>query len=220
MHLKKQMIFLVTLASLFMMADPVSGQPPIEMNFQGRLTDAAGDPISNEPFDLTVKLMSAQQGETELWSSKMATETDEEGWFSFTVPEISSYLMTEDEIKNALVISLEFLPNENTSWLKQEQDFMVTYTLTPSLKDDAIYLKMTRMEGSELTFLLDENLYMFKDDYPFAYLTGGFLLTDAPPLNDESVVDLKAWIVPDPDQGSSTRGVKGGFPKAGYSRKR
>jgi hypothetical protein len=220
MYLKKSRIGLITVVSIVALAASAFGQPAIEMNFQGKLTDAEGNAITNEHFDLNVKLMSAQQGETELWSSTSVQQTDGEGWFSFTVPDVSSYLMTEEEIKDALVISMEFVPNEKTKWLKQGQDFMVSYTLSPTLKDDAIYLKMTRMEGSELTNLLQENLYMFKDDYPFAYLTGGFLLTDNPPLGEESMDGLRQWIFPDPDAGNSTRGVKGGFPKAGYSRKR
>lgn len=220
MYLNKTKIGLIAMLSLFAMTFSASGQPTIEMNFQGMLTNGEGNAIINEHFDLNVKLLSAKQGEPELWSRMSVNQTDRNGWFSFTVPDVSAYLMGEDEINNTVVISLEFLPNDMTSWLKKGQDFMVSYTLTPTLKDDAIYLKMSRMEGSELTDLLQENLYMFKDDYPFAYLTGGFLLSDAPPIDEESTEGLRQWISPDPDAGTSTRGVKGGFPKAGYSRKR
>jgi len=213
-------IFVITMIALSGFVTSVSGQPSIEMNFQGMLTDGEGVEIADEQFDLTVKLMSANQGETELWSNISTVGTNEDGWFSFTVPEISPYLMEDEEIKGALVISLEFFPNEHTTWMKDGQDFMVSYTLTPTLRNDVIYLKMSRMEGSELTFHLQENLYSFKDEYPFAYLTGGFLLTDAPPLEEDIVDEFRSWIIPDPDAGSSTRGVKGGFPKAGYSRKR
>jgi len=49
---------------------------------------------------------------------------------------------------------------------------------------------------------------------------GGFLLSDAPPIDQNSVGDLRQWIVPDPtDSGAATRGVKGGFPKGGYRKK-
>lgn len=211
---------MITLTTLTALAATVSGQPSIEMNFQGMLTDSNGEAISDEQFNLTVKLMSATQGETELWSNASKMETNDQGWFSFTVPEISPYLMEDEEIKGSLVISLEFYPTDQTTWMKNGQDFMVSYTLTPTLRNEAIYLKMTRMEGSELTFHLQENLYSFKDEYPFAYLTGGFLLTDAPPLEEQIVDEFRNWIVPDEEAGSSTRGVKGGFPKAGYSRKR
>jgi len=219
MYLNKTKPGLIAMVSLFIIAISASGQPAIEMNFQGMLTNGEGNAIPNEHFDLNVKLLSARQGEPEQWSRTSASQTDENGWFSFSIPDVSSYLTGEDESNNPVVISLEFLPNDMTSWLKKGQDFMVSYTLTPTLKDDAIYLKMSRMEGSELTDLLQGNLYMFKDDYPFAYLTGGFLLSDAPPIDEESTEGLRQWISPDPEAGTS-RGVKGGFPKAGYSRKR
>jgi hypothetical protein len=218
-NIKKQ--FVLIAVALFAMATTAAGQPAIEMNFQGALTDGGGQKIANEHFDFTVKLMSAEPGITSLWSHSVSTQTDEEGWFSFTIPEISEYLMKDDEIKETIVIRMEFLPNDKTKWLKEGEDFMVSYTLAPTLKDDAIYLSMSRMEGSELSDYLQDNLYYFKDDYPFAYLTGGFLLTDAPPLNQSSVDDLRHWISPDPDEnGSSTRGVKGGFPAGGYPKKR
>jgi hypothetical protein len=215
----KKPITLIT-ATLFTLAMAVSAQPSIEMNFQGVLTDGEGKKISNEPFNFTVKLITSEPGKTELWSHTSAAQTDDEGWFSFSVPEISQYLMKDGEIQEAVVIRLEFLPNENTRWMKKGEDFMVSYTLTPSLRDNTIYLKMLRMEGSELSVHLEDHLYAFKDEYPFAYLTVGFLLTDAPPLNKSSVDDLRSWISPDPtESGAGTRGVKGGFPQGGYRKK-
>jgi hypothetical protein len=219
MNLFKKQIILIT-AAVFVLITPAMCQPSIELNFQGVLTDGAGQKISNEPFDLTVKLMSAEPGKTELWSLNSLTRTDEEGWFSFSVPEISSFLMKDGKIRETIVIRLEFLPNEKTRWMKQGEDFMVSYTLAPTLRDDAIYLKMSRMEGMELAFHLEDHLYVFKDEYPFAYLTGGFLLTDAPPLDNNSMADLREWIAPDPtENGAATRGVKGGFPKGGYRKR-
>ena len=104
--------------------------------------------------------------------------------------------------------------------MQKGEDLMVTYTLTPTKRDDAIYLKMLRMEGSELTVHLEDHLYAFKDEYPFAYLTGGFLLTDTPPINKSSLDDLKQWMVPEPtEKGSATRGVRGSFPKGSYRKR-
>jgi hypothetical protein len=192
----------------------------IDMNFQGLLTDGQGKEIVNEPFDFVVKLMTADAAKAELCKQVYAIQTDEGGWFSFSIPEISSYLMVEDHMRDNLVIRMEFLPNATTRWLKSGQDFMVSYTLSPVMKEETIYLKMTRMEGSELTTHLEENLYVFKDEYPFAYLTGGFLLTDAPPLDEASPQDLRTWILPDPaESGEATRGVKAGFPKGGYKKR-
>lgn len=219
MNIIKKPITLI-IAVLFTLGLSVVGQPAIELNFQGVLSDGMGEKISNETFDFTAKLMTADPGKTELWKLSSSAQTDEEGWFSFSVPEISEYLMQDGNIQETIVIQLEFLPNDKTRWLRKGEDFMVAYTLTPTMKDNSIYLKMSRMEGSELTDHLEENLYAFKDEYPFAYLTGGFLLTDAPPLQSSSVDDLRQWISPDPtDSGTSTRGVKGGFPQGGYRKK-
>ena len=192
----------------------------IDMNFQGLLTDGQGKEIVDEPFDFVVKLTTADAAQAELCKQVYSIRTDEGGWFSFSIPDISGYLMAEKDMRDNLVIRMEFLPNAQTRWLKSGQDFMVSYTLSPEMKDETIYLKMTRMEGSELTSHLEDNLYVFKDEYPFAYLTGGFLLTDDPPLDEASPDDLRSWILPDPkESGETTRGVKAGFPKGGYKKR-
>ena len=195
-------------------------QPPIELNFQGRLTDARGEMIAGETFDLVVKMISSDPGKTELWSQTRTEVSDEHGWIDFSIPDISDYLSMENDMQNSIVIRMEFLPNKKTTWLREGEDFMVTYTLTPTMKDDVLYLKMSRMEGSELTVHLEDHLYAFKDEYPFAYLTGGFLLTDTPPLNKNSMDDLRSWVYPvSVENESDTRGVKGSFPKGGYRKR-
>jgi hypothetical protein len=198
----------------------LSAQPAIDLDFQGKLTDGSGEVISGDQFEFSVTLMSATPAKGELMKQQLTLQTDQDGWFGFMIPGISTYMLKEGQIQEPLVISLEFFPNEETTWLKDGQDFVVSYTLTPTVKDEAIYLKMLRMEGSELTAHREDHLYVFKDEYPFAYLTGGFLLTDAPPLADESKDDLREWMNPEPTDGTSTRGVKGGFAKGGYGRKR
>lgn len=215
----RKTITLVT-AALFSLLLSTSGQAAIELNFQGMLTNSNSDRIPGATFDFTVKLVSSEPGKTELWSHSDALYTDEDGWFSFSIPEISKYLDMEKENKKSVVIRMDFLPNSKTTWMQKGEDLMVTYTLTPTMKDDAIYLKMSRMEGSELTVHLEDHLYAFKDEYPFAYLTGGFLLTDTPPLTKNSLDDLRQWIMPEPsEKESATRGVKGGFPKGGYRKR-
>lgn len=216
---RKKQITLI-MAVLFALCLSAFSQAEIELNFQGMLTNAAGEKLAAESFNFTVKLISPDPGHTELWSYSDAATTDENGWIDFSIPEISKHLFMEDDVKNSVVIRLEFLPNSQSSWMSEGEDFMVTYTLTPTMKEDVIYLKMSRMEGSELTVHLEDHLYAFKDEYPFAYLTGGFLLTDAPPLSQNSIKDLKQWIVPDPTANeAATRGVKGAFPKGGYRKR-
>jgi len=77
------------------------------------------------------------------------------------------------------------------------------------------------MEGSELVVHTENHLFAFKDQYPFAYLTGGFLITDKPPVSTQSISDLQQWLLPvDQDEdGAPSRGVKGGFPAGGYYKK-
>jgi hypothetical protein len=219
MNLNKKKIILIAAIVLPLLIS-ASEQPSIEMNFQGVLTNGEGEKIANEKFEFTVKLTSADPAQTELWSFSSSMQTDEEGWLSFSIPGFSQYLIKDGSLQEPVVILLEFIPNEKTNWIRQGEDFMVSYTLTPALKDDGIHLKMSRMEGSELEKHQEAHLYVFKDEYPFAYLTGGFLLTDMPPLNANSMDDLRQWISPDPtDSGTSTRGVKGGFPQGGYRKK-
>jgi len=212
--------FVLITAALFSLLLSASGQPAIELNYQGILTDSEGERIPEAAFDFTVKLVSSDLGKTELWSYSDATLTDEDGWFSVSIPEISQYMDMDEDIKKSIVIRMNFNQNDKTTWLRKGEDLMVTYTLTPTMRNDAIYLKMSRMDGSELTVHLEDHLYAFKDEYPFAYLTGGFLLTDTPPLEKNALYDLRQWIIPEPtDNGSATRGVKGGFPKGGYRKR-
>ncbi len=62
----------------------------------------------------------------------------------------------------------------------------------------------------------------FKDQDPFGYLLGGFLITDQPPLKPESTGDLQQWLSPENQdaEGGTSRGVKGAFPKGGYQKKK
>lgn len=206
--------------ALFAVILATSGQATIELNFQGLLTGSSGEKLINESFEFTAKLISSEPGKSELWNYSASTSTDEDGWLTFSIPEISQYLNMEGEERNSIVIQLEFTPNSNTKWLAQGENFLVTYALIPSMKDDAIYLKMSRMDSSELTVHLEDHLYAFKDDYPYAFLTSGFLLTDSPPLTKSSLDDLRQWISPDSSKDDpASRGVKGGFPKGGYHKR-
>ena len=216
--LRKQ--FTLVLFTLLFSGILASGQTSIDLNFQGLLTDADGASFASENFDFTVKLISSEPGRGDLWSQSEAISTDENGWLTFFIPEISQYLNMEEDEKNSVVVRMEFSPNSSTTWLGQGEDFLITYTLTPTKKDETIHLKMSRMDGIELTDHLEDHLYAFKDEYPFAFLTGGFLLTDAPPLDKSSIDDLKQWISPDLSESDpATRGVKGGFPKGGYRKR-
>jgi len=115
---------------------------------------------------------------------------------------------------------MEFLPNSNTGWLDQDGDFTVSYTLSAQQKEKVLEIKMTRMEGSTLILHSEEQIYVFKDQIPFAYLTGGFLLADQSPPDEQLLEDLKTWITPSADEepDALSRGVKGGFPTGGYHR--
>jgi len=198
----------------------LTGQTTIDLNFQGMLSDIQGRKIADEPFDLSLKIISGSD-KTVLWEALSSTRTDSEGWFSFSINEISAYLMEDGKFSDPLLIQLELLPNSGTNWLRKGEDFLVSYTLSPVSIDNSVHLKMTRMEGSELVVHTEDHLYAFKDQYPFAYLTGGFLLTDQPPVNEASIEDLKQWLSPDSkmEGEAASRGIKGGFPVGGYRKK-
>lgn len=198
----------------------LTGQTSIDLNFQGVLSDIQGRRIANEPFNLSLKVVSTGD-QSVLWEAVSSTSTDKEGWFSFTINEIATFLKKDGKFTNTVVIRMEFFPKEGTRWLRQGDDFFVSYTLSPVTTDDDIQLKMIRTEGSELVAHTEDHLYAFKDRYPFAYLTGGFLITDKPPVSQGSIDDLQQWLSPgeEIDDHAGSRGIKGGFPVGGYRKK-
>lgn len=216
--MKKKLFLLATLVSASI--GVVMGQSNVDLNFQGLLADIQGNGIGNEPFELSVQLKD-ESGQELFFNSNTSTRTDEEGWFGFTISGISQYLMVDGRFSKKAVLRLEILPNENTRWIRKGDDFMVTYTLAPSQGEAASKLTITRMEGTELMAHSEEHLLAFKDNYPFAYLTAGFLVSDMNPVNAQSIADLKEWISPKAadDPGGVSRGVKGGFPTGGYHKK-
>ncbi len=219
MNLKK--ITLIALTVLWGSAiGALQGQAVYDLNFQGILADIQGNDISNEGFDLSVQLKH-ETGQDILYEFSSVTFTDEEGWFGFTISEISRFLIENGQVSKPIVLRMEFLPNENTKWMRKGEDFMVTYTLTPSMDGNQLEIVINRMEGTELVLFSEDHLFAFKDQYPFAMLSGGFLITDQPPVSQESIAHLKQWISPDEDSeiGARSRGVKGGFPAGGYYKK-
>jgi len=219
MNLNKKKLFLIS-AAMIAALGTLLGQATYDLNFQGILTDIQGKCINNEQFDLLVQLRPESEQEV-LFEFSSSTKTDEEGWFGYTISEMSNFIMKDGKISNTVVIRMEFLPNDHTKWIKDGDDFMVTYKMEPVEVDNSIHLKITRMEGSELVVHKENHLFAFKDQYPFAYLTGGFLITDNPPVGNQSIADLRQWLTPDDsdEDGAASRGVKGGFPAGGYYKK-
>lgn len=198
---------------------PSWGQSDYHLSFEGNLSDIEGEKISNDQFDLVVELQYKSDQEV-LYEFRKSLSSDQEGWFGFNIEEISGYILKDGIPAPPLVIHMEFLPNSNTIWLDQDGDFTVSYTLSAQQKEGVLELKMTRMEGSTLILHSEELIYVFKDQIPFAYLTGGFLLSDQSPPDEQLLKDLKTWITPTEDEESDarSRGVKGGFPTGGYHR--
>ena len=219
MNLRKKTLFVMT-AVLCTAMGALSGQTTYDLNFQGILTDIQGNSISNEPFDISVQLNSAS-GEQVLFEFSSSTNTDAQGWFGFPIRQFSNFILKDGRISETVILRMEFKPNEQTRWLKNGDDFMVTYTVEPASNPDSDGIKIIRMEGSELVSHTENHLYAFKDQYPFAYLTGGFIITDQPPVEEQLIADLKAWVVPEneDEEGAASRGVKGGFPAGGYYKK-
>jgi hypothetical protein len=206
---------------LFLVFSPGSAQPAFELCFRGKMADIEGNSISQEHFNLKVQLSREHASEI-LYEFRTASYTDEEGWFGFIIPRLPSFLPEESEKMQPLDLTLEILPNKDTKWLEKGDDFLVTYTLRPNPGEDSLQLTMTRMEGSTLQMHSETHLFAFKDQDPFAYLLGGFLITDSPPLTDQSLLDLQLWLSPDSsdEEGGASRGVKGGFPSGGYYKKK
>ena len=183
------------------------------------LTDIDGERISNDQFDLVVKLQHKSDPAL-LYEFNESLSSNQEGWFGFNIEKISDYILKDGIPSSPLVITIEFLPNTNSIWLDQDGDFTLSYTLSAQQKDKALEIKMTRMEGSVLTPHSEEHIFVFKDQIPFAYLTGGFLLSGQNPPDKQVLEDLKTWISPteDDEPAAGSRGVKGGFPTGGYHR--
>jgi len=219
MNQKKNCIcFLIVM--LFSAIGPLVGQAVYDLNFQGLLKDIEGKRIADESFDLSVQVKRASGSET-LFEFSSATQSNPEGWFGFNISEISRFLNNGEPFSDPVLIKMELLPNSSTLWIKQGEKFELSYTLSSQQIGQNYEIEMTRMEGSKLLAHSEDHLHAFKDQYPFANLTGGFLLTDQPPLSSEVIKDLKQWILPEEaEEGAGSRGVKGGFPTGGYYRKK
>ena len=213
-------LFTILLAHLLILAT-ASGQHIYEMKFAGKLADIQGKAICNEAFNLSVQV--TREGDYKiLFEIDTSASSDDEGWFEYTISDISQYLLKEDGHTHPMVIKMELLPNEKTKWMKEGEDFMVFYILEPARDSIDTQLIMTRLEGSTLLKHSEDHLFAFKDLDPFSYLLGGFLITDHPPMDDQSISDLKQWISPENQdiEGGASRGVKGSFPSGGYKRKK
>jgi len=219
MNQKKNCIcFLIVM--VFSAIGPLVGQAVYDLNFQGLLKDIEGKRIADESFDLSVQVKRASGSET-LFEFSSATQSNPEGWFGFNISEISRFLNNGEPFSDPVLIKMELLPNSSTLWIKQGEKFELSYTLSSQQTGQNYEIEMTRMEGSKLLAHSEDHLHAFKDQYPFANLTGGFLLTDQPPLSSEVINDLKQWILPEEaEEGAGSRGVKGGFPTGGYYRKK
>jgi len=219
MNQKKNCIcFLIVM--VFSAIGPLVGQAVYDLNFQGLLKDIEGKRIANESFDLSVQVKRVSGSET-LFEFSSATQSNPEGWFGFNISEISRFLNNGEPFSDPVLIKMELLPNSSTLWIKQGEKFELSYTLSSQQIGQNYEIEMTRMEGSKLLAHSEDHLHAFKDQYPFANLTGGFLLTDQPPLSSEVINDLKQWILPEEaEEGAGSRGVKGGFPTGGYYRKK
>jgi len=220
MNLKKQKRNL--LIALFICAlCPIAGQAVYDLDFQGVLHDIDGNRVANESFNLNVQLK--KPSGSDIWFEfSSVTHSDAEGWFGFHISEISRYLIGEDPFSDPVLISLEILPNSETEWIDEGGDFELSYTLSSQTDGEKKDMEMTRMEGSKLVAHSEDHFHAFKDSYPFGYITGGFLLSDQPPVEQELINDLKQWILPESseEEGAASRGVKGGFPTGGYYKKK
>lgn len=220
MKLNLPKVLSLLLLNLFLLS-PASAQSVFDLCFQGKLADINGKEISNEHFDLAVQI-SRELDYKVLYEIKTSTSSDEGGWFGFSIPTISQFLMDDGELKHSVEIRLELVPNAETKWMKKGEDFMLSYTLKPYTDNTDYQLIMTRMEGSKLVMYSEDHLYAFKDQDPFAYLLGGFIITDQPAFSDTMLIYHKQWLSPVPgdEQGGASRGVKGGFPSGGYYKKK
>ncbi len=220
MNLKKQLRTLLIVLFISALC-PIAGQVVYDLDFQGVLHDIEGNRIANESFDLNVQVK--EPSGSDIWYEfSSVTQSDPEGWFGFHISEVSRYLNGDDPFSDPVMISLEILPNSKTEWIEKGGDFKLSYTLSSQTDGQDKELEMTRMEGSKLEVHSEDRFHAFKDSYPFGYITGGFLLSDQPPVGQELINDLKQWILPESseEEGAASRGVKGGFPTGGYYRKK
>jgi hypothetical protein len=220
MNLNNHRIIAVLVTQLFILTT-TSAQLVYEMKFAGKLANIQGKAISSEEFDLSVQL--TREGKSPvLFEINTSASTDEEGWFEYSIEDVYPILSEEGELKHTVVIKMEVTPNAKTEWIGEGEGFMVIYTLIPDQDSTESQLMITRLEGSTLVKHNEKHLMAFKDQDPFGYLLGGFLITDQPPIKPESTGDLKQWLAPENQdaEGGASRGVKGGFPSGGYHKKK
>lgn len=77
-------VALTSLAAVLMMSVAVmSAGVPNVMNYQGRLTDAAGDPVADGAYLVKFIIYDAATGGTDLWNSGFQSVTTTDGLFSY-----------------------------------------------------------------------------------------------------------------------------------------
>lgn len=65
------------------LAAPTYADVPNVVNYQGRLTDASGNPIASGPYQIKFKVYGSASGDDSLWSSGYQTVQVTEGLFEY-----------------------------------------------------------------------------------------------------------------------------------------
>ncbi len=186
------------------------------LKFQGLLSDFHKDPIANESFSLSIELIPAKSP-TAVWSNTIACSSSETGWFGFDIENMEKWLSEEQghDIKMVLL----FRATEPTGWIKEGEDFELSYTFKASQSAGLNAIVITRTDGAELIKHGEDDFAAFKDSYPFGYITGGFMLSQVPLDQERANADLREWIIPGKSPEGPSRAVKGGFHSGGYRKR-
>ncbi len=91
--MKNSVIVLIVTAVMLMASTVIAGVPQM-INYQGRLTDAAGDPVANESHSVKFKIYGSEAGNDSLWWSGSQAVQTTDGLFSYQLG--SSVHLPED----------------------------------------------------------------------------------------------------------------------------
>ncbi len=76
----RRVSFFLTLFLAVVLAVPVIAQPPSTMSYQGVLTDAGGNLVSDAPYSLTFRLYDLEAGGAALWTETVGVTTTKGGF--------------------------------------------------------------------------------------------------------------------------------------------
>ncbi|MEZ5069851.1 MAG: hypothetical protein R2751_02500 [Bacteroidales bacterium] len=214
----KRIARLILVPALFLLSLPLKtlAQTDPDLTFLGLLTDRDGNSLGKETLHVRLQLY-PKTSQTPLFASERDAVTDENGWFQLLVEDLLSCGDGTD-FPREITLDLTLVGTKKTTFLAEGEEFQLRYSLVFQGGSENQNPFITRLDGVRLTEHAESELFVCKDEYPFGWVTGGFVWTDRSTVRKQAVKDLQEWIRPQTEGDGVNRGLKGGFPGGSYKK--